>query len=123
MFVAELRLATLRLPRGPALWVRRALKSGWFVIEPGDYEGSGGEKCPAIAGATMAGVWHDGRLLAGHPEWGSPNSPSPELEDFAAYFDLCAEELGTAAALAVVVEALRPISSRRPALTRRAASA
>lgn len=54
----------------------------------------------------MAGLWRGGRLRPGHPEWGSEEGPSEPIEDFAAYFDLCAEELGSAEAMAIALEAL-----------------
>lgn len=106
VFTDELRLAAGRLPGGPAGWIRRALKSEWFPIQAGSYQGLDGSMCPAAAGATMAGLWHRGRLRAGHPEWGLPEGPSEPIEDFAAYFDLCAEELGSAEAMAIALEAL-----------------
>lgn len=112
MFADELRLATLRLPLGPGGWIRWALESGRFKIEPGAYDGPDGAVCPVVAAATTAGVWHDGSLLPGHPEWGTPEQPSPEIVDFAAYFDLCAEGLGIEPTLAVVLDALRPITIR-----------
>lgn len=114
VFTDELRLAAGRLPRGPARWIRRALTSGWFPIQAGAYQGPGSSMCPAAAGAAMAGLWRGGRLRPGHPEWGSQEGPSGPIEDFAAYFDLCVEEIGSAEAMAVVLEALEENAPVRP---------
>lgn len=108
MYADELQRATLDLPSGVGCWVSRALKSGWFRVEPGDYEngGPGGAVCPIVAAATMAGLWSNGELLPGNPAWGSPSGPTAEIEDFAAYFDLCAEEFSTVIAIRIVNETL-----------------
>jgi hypothetical protein len=108
VFADELRRATLRLPSGVAGWVAKALRSGWFRIEPGAYEDGDpeGPVCPIVAAATMAGAWLNGRLLPGNSEWGDSNGPTPAVEDFAAYFDLCAGELGTANALEIASQTL-----------------
>ena len=55
--------------------------------------GPGGAKCPVAAAATLAGVWRDGGI-EGRPRWGDDEEPASAVEDFAAYFDLCADELG-----------------------------
>ena len=60
-------------------------------------------------GAILAGVWADGRPKPGHPEWGTEEEPSAEVEDFAAYVDLCAQDLGTEEALEMVQTALSEI--------------
>ena len=98
-----------------SLWVIRAMDSDWFRIEPGayDHRGPGGAVCPIVAAATLAGSWNDGQLLQGNPMWGTPERPTNEVEDFAAYFDLCAEELGTAGAIECVRAALDPASRSR----------
>ena len=91
-----------------------ALRSQWFHIEPGDYDGRPrGGVCPVTAGAILAGVWADGRPKRGNPEWGTEEEPSVEVEDFAACFDLCAQDLGTDEALAIVRVALS--GSQEPA--------
>jgi hypothetical protein len=41
-----------------------------------------------------------------HPAWGTPEEPSPEVEEFAAGFYICAEEQGLDHALTVVASAL-----------------
>jgi len=103
----ELRRAASALPPGVRRWIGRAIDSGSFPVEAGIYDGGpGGSVCPFVAGAMMAGVWSDGRVLAGNPEWGAPSGPTPEIEDFAAYFDLCAEDSGTAQAIETVRGAL-----------------
>lgn len=100
--------ATVRLPADVRRWVGRAIDSDWFRIQPGAYDG-GREAgvCPFVAGAVMAGVWSNGGVLAGNPDWGTPSRPTPEIEDFAAYFDLFAEDFGTAAALSLIRAAVR----------------
>jgi len=115
MFSEELRCAALNLPTDVARWVLRALNSDWFRIEPGAYEegGPGGAVCPIVAAATMAGIWGEGKLLPGNQAWGSPKCPTSEVEDFAAYFDLCAEESGTPTAIDTVRAALDPASRRK----------
>ena len=100
MFDHHLRQAIQNLPPGVALWISRAIRSDWFQLAPGAYADEGsGAVCPIAAAALMAGVWGDSGLLPDRPEWGSVRGPSAQVEDFAAYFDLCAEELGTAQAL------------------------
>jgi hypothetical protein len=115
MFVDELRRAALNLHTEVSLWVIRALDCGWFQIEAGAYEhdGPGGAVCPIVAAATLAGIWRDGQLLPGNPAWGTPERPASEVEDFAAYFDLCAEGSGTAQAIESVRGALVVVSRRR----------
>jgi hypothetical protein len=108
-YIEGLQGATLALPPVVRRWIGRAIDSGWHRIEPGAYDdgGPGGSVCPFVAAAMMAGVWSDGRVVAGHPGWGGPSGPTPEIEDFAAYFDLCAKQVGTVAATAVIRDAVR----------------
>lgn len=122
VFADELRRATLNLPTEVARWVGWALRVGWFRIEPGAYEtgARGGVVCPIVAAATMAGVWLNGGLLPGNSNWGSPSGPTAEVEDFAAYFDLCAEELGTAETVRIGRETLNRATNRGGALTQNA---
>lgn len=107
-FERELRAAIRLLPGDLALWMYRALRSGWFSIEAGAYQdgGPGGAVCPIAAAATMAGAWVEGGIAEGHEAWGTPEAPSPEVENFAAYFDLCAEEIGLDEAIAILSETL-----------------
>lgn len=108
-YVRELRRATSVLPRDVRRWMGRAIGSGWFRIAAGDYDGGpGASVCPFVAAAMMAGVWSDGGVLPGNPDWGVPDGPTPEIEDFAAYFDLCADMAGVAGAIATVAAALEP---------------
>jgi hypothetical protein len=115
MFIDELRRAALNLDTDVARWVIRALDSEWFRIEPGAYEhgGPGGAVCPIVAAATLAGIWRDGQLLPGNQVWGTSERPANEVEDFAAYFDLCAEDSGTGQAIETVRKALVTISRPR----------
>jgi hypothetical protein len=87
--------------------MRRALDGGWFDIGPGTYDGGpGGTVCPIAAAAKLAGAWEDGTLRPGWNSWGTPDGPSQLVEDFAAYFDLYAAEVGLEPALALVMDSL-----------------
>lgn len=113
-FESELRAATEGLPPTIRVWLTRALRSGWYAIGPGAYDGGdGGRVCPIVAAAKMAGVWGAEGLRPDNPLWGTVDHPSPAVEEFAAYFDLCAEQLGTPAALAVVTESLAAQATQR----------
>ena len=101
LFQTEVRMATRRLTADLRTWMRRALDYGWFDITSGDYDSGSGSRCPVSAAATMAGAWVDGGIV-GRPEWGSSDEPAAEVEDFAAYFDLVAEDIGIYEALALV---------------------
>ena len=81
------------------------MRSGWFELGSGAYDG-GGRRCPIAAGAHLAGVWEEDGVKSGNEEWGTPNGPSSAVEEFAAYFDICAETVGLEQALAVVRAAL-----------------
>jgi len=108
VFGAELQRAALDLPGDVAFWMGRALRTGVFQIQSGAYGSGlpGDVVCPIAAAAAIAGVWLDGALLPGNPRWGTPTGPSTKVEDFAAYFDLCAEEMGTEAAIRIVRDTL-----------------
>ena len=86
----------------------RALRSGWFSLTAGTYEsgGPGASVCPITAAAKMAGAWADGAIAERHEAWGTPGGPSPEVEDFAAYFDLCVEEASLDRAIGIVLATL-----------------
>ena len=62
--------------------------------------------CPIVAAAREAGVWNGDHIAPGNPAWGTPEGPSPEVEEFAAWFDLCCEADGIAATLERVRGAL-----------------
>ncbi|MBA2765239.1 MAG: hypothetical protein H0U42_11220 [Thermoleophilaceae bacterium] len=102
----ELGFAVGGLPRSVARWMDIALRSGWFNFGYGSYEGDRGTRCPIAAAASLAGVWNDGAISVGQGEWGSPDGPSPEVEEFAAWFDLCSAEDGLDTAIAVVKRTL-----------------
>lgn len=107
MFERELLRVTKNLPSPIAVWMARAIRSGWFEIRSGEYEaGDGRAVCPVIAAAMLAEVWRDGRLLPGNELWGTEMGPSQVVEDFASYFDLCAEEAGIEVAVQVIAEGL-----------------
>lgn len=107
IFESELRVATLGLPPTIRVWLGRALRSGWYAIGSGAYDGGdSGRVCPIVAAATMAGLWGPEGLRNGEAAWGTPGGPSDAVEEFAAYFDLYAEERGTRAAVAVVTDEL-----------------
>jgi hypothetical protein len=104
-----------RLPDDLGVWMSRAVRSGWFSLAAGVYEngGPGGAVCPIAAAATIAGAWVDGAIAEGHEAWGTPEEPSPEVEDFAAYFDLCAEEAGLDRAIGIVSETVAANAATR----------
>lgn len=104
VFERELRHAIRRLPPEVAVWMSRALRSGWFSLTAGTYEsgGPGASVCPITAAAKMAGAWADGSIAEGHEAWGTPDEPSSEVEDFAAYFDLLADDAGLHRAIKIV---------------------
>ena len=105
IFEGELRVATGRLPTDLRTWMRRALDSGWFDITSGSYDSRGVGRCPVGAAAALAGVWVNGGIT-GKPEWGAPEEPGPQVENFAAYFDLVSEDIGLDAAIAIVTQDL-----------------
>lgn len=119
IFDRELRGAVRGLPPDIAVWMSRAVRGGWFSLTAGAYEsgGPGGSACPITAAAKMAGAWVDGAIAEGHEAWGTPEGPSGEVEDFAAYFDLCADEAGLDRAIGIVLETL----AENPATRERAA--
>jgi hypothetical protein len=82
----------------------RALRSGWFSLTARTYEsgGPGALRLPDHGGREMAGAWADGAIAGGHEAWGTPEGPSPEVEDFAAYFDILADEAGLHRAVKIV---------------------
>lgn len=108
IYECELRKATTSLPATVRTWMERALRSGWYAIGAGAYDGGdGGRVCPIVAAAMLAGVWGPDGLRDDSVAWGSRAGPSHRVEEFAAYFDLYAEERGPRAALAIVTDQLR----------------
>jgi hypothetical protein len=87
------------------------LRSGWYTIEPNKYESATGV-CPVVAAAKIAGVWRDGHTADGGPDWGDETHPNAEGFEFAVSFDVYADEVGTPAAVEMVLEELgaRPVS-------------
>lgn len=110
MFETDLIAATVGLPLTIRSWMWRAIRSGWFRLEPGEYEGDNAV-CPITAAATMAGVWDDGAVRSGSSEWGDSTGPTPAIEEFAAWFDLVAEAHGATAALQIVSVAIGPVEA------------
>lgn len=103
--LTELRLAVERLPSNIACWVNEALTSGGFRIGHRRFE-TDLHVCPIVAGAKLAGIWHDGGVLAGHDEWGTPDEPSPDVWSFVCSFDWYADSHGVDEAVRVVLAAL-----------------
>lgn len=97
--------ATSRLAAPIRLYLALALNSDCFRLGPKSYE-SDLTVCPIAAAAKLAGVWENQAIATGHPEWGTPEAPSAEVEDFAAWFDICCEEHGLTIALQVIGTAL-----------------
>ncbi len=101
----ELRIAVASLPPLVRRAMSVALASGWYSIEPGDYESATGV-CPIVAAAKTAGFWRDGHSADGGAEWGTETEPSPPCFEFAVCFDMYAEVAGTSRAVEVVLEHL-----------------
>jgi hypothetical protein len=73
-----------------------------------DEDRPGGGVCPVAAAAKLAGAWGAGGLNPGWEHWGDPDDPSFQVEEFAAYFDLCSEDQGVEFAIAVISQELAP---------------
>lgn len=101
IFTSELRLATRSLPPDLRIWMQRAFDSGDYDFTPKSFDDGSGRHCPVGAAADKAGAWIDGGIH-GHPDWGTPEEPGEEVEEFAAYFDLCCDEHGLDQTLRVV---------------------
>jgi len=98
--------AVRALPADIAAPLRVALEQGEFRIGAFSYE-TELAVCPIAAAAKVAGVWHGGCPQLSGPPWGTEDCPSPEVEEFAAWFDICAEERSLEQAIAIVWAALR----------------
>jgi len=101
----NLLLAIHDLPRDIRSWLAVALISGRERIGAFSYANDLAV-CPIVAAAKAAGIWNGDHVAAGNPIWGTPDGPSPEVEEFAAWFDLCCEENGLTATVEAVREAL-----------------
>jgi hypothetical protein len=113
----ELVAATAALPAEVRGAFSLALDCGEFTIGAGSWE-TELAVCPMTAAAITAGVWRADGIIAGAEEWGTPDGPSDSVEEFAAWFDICAEEHGLPEALAEVraaASATRSGSSQDPA--------
>lgn len=94
----ELSLAVHGLPFRVAQAMHTAFAYGSFRLGPKSYENDL-TVCPIAAAAKVAGVWRGGAPTEDGPEWGTPDEPCFEVEEFAAWFDLCCEDEGLDAAL------------------------
>lgn len=103
----NLTLAIHGLPGDVRHWLGVALTSGRHRIGAASYD-SHLTVCPIVAAAKEAGVWNGGGVTPGNPNWGTADGPSPEVEEFAAWFDLCSADKGLAATIETVREALDP---------------
>jgi hypothetical protein len=101
----ELLLALRHLPDDVRAWMRIAIASGRHRIAPFSYANDL-TVCPIAASAREAGIWAGDHIPPGHPAWGTPDGPSLEVEDFAAWFDLCCERHGVASTVSLVHQAL-----------------
>jgi hypothetical protein len=108
----ELLSAATRLPPGVARWAEAALRSGRYQIGYRRFE-TDLHVCPIVAGAKLAGIWHDGGVLPGHDEWGTPDAPAPDVWHFVCSFDWYADTYGVDEAVHVVLNALSARESRR----------
>lgn len=107
----SLLLAIRQLPDDIRCWLAVALISGRERIGAFSYANDL-TVCPIVAGAKAAGIWDGDHIAPGNPSWGTPDRPSPEVEEFAAWFDLCCEETGLTATVETVRGALEiPVTS------------
>lgn len=93
------------LPEDIRGWLRAALANGRYRIGAFSYANDLAV-CPIVAAAREAGVWDSDHITPGNPDWGTPDGPSPEVEEFAAWFDLCCEDNGVTATVETIREAL-----------------
>ncbi|MDQ3690831.1 MAG: hypothetical protein M3406_12525 [Chloroflexota bacterium] len=108
----NLLLAIDHLPEDIPGWLRVALADGRYRIDAFSYANDL-TVCPIVAAAHEAGVWDSDRIAPGNAAWGTPDGPSPEVEEFASWFDLCCEDNGVTATVETVREALgTPLTAR-----------
>ena len=110
----HLSLAVHGLPPRIARSMHLALTYGSFRIGPKSWENDL-TVCPVAAAAKVAGVWRDRAPMADGPEWGTPEEPGFEVEEFAACFDICCEDEGLDAAVHRVRGELELRLAARPA--------
>lgn len=96
--LAQLSLAVYGLPTRIATSMHVALAHGSFPIAPRSYENDL-TVCPIVAAAKVAGVWQDRAPTPAGWEWGTAEAAAPEVEEFAAWFDICCEDEGVEVAL------------------------
>lgn len=101
----NLLLAIHHLPRDIRRWLAVALISSRQRIGAFSYANDLAV-CPIVAAAKAAGVWNGDHVAPGNPVWGTPDGPSSEVEEFAAWFDLCCEDNGLTATVETVRGAL-----------------
>lgn len=101
----NLLLAIDHLPEEIRAWLGVALANGRHRIGAFSYANDLAV-CPIAAAAREAGVWNGDHIAPGNAAWGTPDGPSPEVEEFAAWFDLCCEDHGLIPTVATVREAL-----------------
>lgn len=101
----HLAAATCALPETIAASMLIALKRSELRIGAFAYE-TELLVCPLAVAARTAGVWHDGWPAFGGPLWGGEDGPTAAMEEFAAWFDICAQERGLDEAVAIVRAAL-----------------
>src|SRR4051794_21968646 len=108
----NLVLAIEHLPEDIRAWLGVALASGRQKIAAFSYANELAV-CPIVAAAREAGIWSGDHIALDNPAWGTPDGPSPQVEEFAAWFDLCCEDHGLTATLETVRGALgMPLTAR-----------
>lgn len=108
----ELLLALYRLPADIRTWLRAAIGLRAHRIAPFSYANDL-TVCPIVAAAQEAGIWMSEHVAPGHAAWGTPEGPSLEVEDFAAWFDLACERHGVASTIELLQRQLGVV--QRPA--------
>jgi len=101
----NLLLAIEHLPEEIRVWLGVALATGRQRIGAFSYANDLAV-CPIVAAAREAGVWNGDHIGPGNLAWGAPDGPSPEVEEFAAWFDLCCEDHGLIPTMETIREAL-----------------
>ena len=96
--MGQLSLAVHGLPLRVARAMHIALTYQHCRIAPRSWENDL-TVCPVVAAAKAEGIWENGGPTRNGPEWGTPDAPCLEVEEFAAWFDICCEDEGLDAAL------------------------
>ena len=93
-----LSLAVHGLPLRVARAMHIALTYQHYRIAPRSWENDLAV-CPVVAAAKAEGIWENGAPNENGLEWGTAEQPTLEVEEFAAWFDICCKDEDLDAAL------------------------